>query len=105
VTLGGVAVPIDVKADDMDRRVLVVTPKDGMWKVGTGYSVAVASTAADLFGVKLPAPLSLGFSVVEGGVSGQDGGPLDDGGAPDGGAAPDAPADAPDAATDAGTSG
>jgi hypothetical protein len=100
VTLAGVAVPVDVKADDMDRRILVVTPKDGVWKVGTGYSVAVASTAADLFGIKLPAALSLGFSVADGGVSGQDGGPMDDGAAPDGGAAPDAPVDARDAGPD-----
>jgi hypothetical protein len=112
VTAGGTAIPLEVNADEMDHRVLVVRPKDGTgWKVGTGYTLAVAATTADLFGVKLPAALSVGFSVAEAGAA--DGGSSPDGGAPDGGV--DAPVDAAsdgaaidagaDAAADSATSG
>jgi hypothetical protein len=120
VTAGGVAVPLDVKPDDMDHRVLVVTPRAGAWMIGSGYMLAVATTAADLFGVKLPAAMSAGFSVAEGGAGGPDagaggpdagaggdGGVNADGAAPDGAPGPDAAVDAAvdGAASDAGGDG
>lgn len=101
VTVGGTAVDVETRKDEMDVRAVVVVPKGGAWALGAGYTLTVSADAADLFGVKVDQPLSVPFSVVQ---AGADGGGTPDGGAPggDGGAAADGPVDAAaDGAVDA----
>ena len=105
VTAGGAAVAVDVKPDDMNPLVRVVIPRDGVWPVGAGYVLTVGAAGADLFGVKLAAPATLGFAVAR--ASGDGGAAVSDGGvdaAADGGTdaagdaggpGSDAPGDAP----------
>jgi hypothetical protein len=92
VTVGGAPVAVDVKPDDMNPLVRVVTPRDGSWPAGSGYVLTVGAAGADLFGVKLAAPATLGFAVArasaDGGTAVPDGGV---GGGADGGT--DAPGD------------
>jgi hypothetical protein len=83
VTAGGAPVAIDVKPDDMNPLVRVVTPQGGAWPVGPAYVLTVGAAGADLFGVKLAAPATLGFAVAR--ATGDGGAAIPDGGAVGGG--------------------
>jgi hypothetical protein len=100
VTAGGAPVAIDVKPDDMNPLVKAVTPQGGAWPVGPVYVLTVGAAGADLFGVKLAAPVTLGFAVAR--ASGDGGAAIPDGGA-DGGidGASDRPGDGGGAGPDA----
>jgi hypothetical protein len=74
VSATGIAVATEMKADETDPRVLVLTAKEGAWKAGGRYVLSVGLDATDLFGVALPVALSINFAVASP--------------APDGGAAP-----------------
>jgi hypothetical protein len=94
VTAGGVPVAIDVKKDDQNPLVRVVTHRAGAWPIGPGYALTVGAAGADLFGIKLAAPATFTFAVAR---TSDAGAGVPDGGAgvPDGGAdgAVDAPRD------------
>jgi hypothetical protein len=86
VTAGGAPVAIDVMKSAENATVRVVKPQGGAWPVGADYKLTVGMAAGDLFGVKVAAPLAMGFSVAR----------TADGGAPD------APASSDGGAADAG---
>lgn len=85
LTSGGMPVMVEVKADGMDPRKVTVTPMS--WTPGQSYTLTVDKDAADLFGVKVAAPVSVNFTIKD---------PNAEAGAPspaDGGASPDSGAD------------
>jgi hypothetical protein len=63
VSAGGMAVMADVQVDMQNPSSLVVTPPGGKWTPGTAYTITVADTATDQFGVKLAAPVTATFNV------------------------------------------
>jgi hypothetical protein len=99
LTSGGMPVTVTVTPDAADPRKVAVAPMSMTWVPGQSYTLTVAQDAADLFGVKLAAPLVVKFSIRD--PNSEAGAPASDGGGPgpDGGALPDA--GAPDAAGDA----
>jgi hypothetical protein len=76
-----------VKADGMDPRKVTVTPM--MWTPGQSYTLTVDKDAADLFGVKVAAPVSVNFTIKDPNAEAGAPAPADGGAAPDSGAAPD----------------
>lgn len=61
LTSGGMAVMADVKPDGMDPRKVTVMPM--MWVPGQSYTLTVDKDAADLFGVKVTAPVAVSFTI------------------------------------------
>jgi hypothetical protein len=99
LTAGGMPVMVTVTPDGADPRKVAVAPMT--WVPGQSYTLTVAQDAADLFGVKLAAPLVVKFSIRD--PNAEAGAPAPDGGGPgpDGGVLPDAAAPQVDAAGDA----
>jgi hypothetical protein len=71
VSVTGSPVAVEMRADEADPRVLVLTAKEGAWKAGGRYVLSVGVDATDLFGVALPVALSINFGVA---ASSPDGG-------------------------------
>lgn len=105
VTSGGAPVAVTLAPDEMTPGAVLVAPTAGAWTPGQTYAVSVDATTADLFGMKVTAPLTTTFTIA---LPTTDGGaPADGGSATDGASAGDAGArdggGADAAASDGGT--